>query len=573
LIFKHGIIPPTVNFSNPADSIDWAAFQIVVPVEPTPLGCRSSSGRSIISLSGFALGGATGHVVLQAPPSIPDQTTTDIGTAPILFLVGGLSSNVVDQISRAVLEMPMDDRKTLSERAVTLSRRARQFPWRKYFTVPLSPRTANPPAVLIPRKPSPLAFVFSGQGPQYFEMGRQLFAAYPVFRNTIIELNDVYRRVKGTSLIESTGLFAPVRSPPPIILPDLGWPVVVTLSAIAMVQIAMFDLLESVGVRPDVMLGHSAGESAVLYASGAGTKDMAMEIAIARGEAMTFAESEEVGMAVVACSAERAQELMTRVLTDSTGGLELSCFNAPESVTVSGTASLLNQLVGLAKRENIFAQRLRTMVPVHSSFMDSIKADYMSKMDDIFTRYPGSHAPRIPVYSTCRAERLVEAFTPGYFWDNCRNAVLFSKAVSDLLLTSPVFVEISPHAVLSSSILVRGVPDECVLCPMRRISLNKVVTPEPHVFLDTLGRLSLLGFNSIDLSGLYGPSEFKSTFIDHPLVVRDIPPPKSLSRRRLQSSTGSNGPLSSPSNLLINKASHPTLAEHVINGARDALHI
>ncbi|KAJ7926808.1 hypothetical protein B0H13DRAFT_1971908 [Mycena leptocephala] len=531
LIFKHGIIPPTVNFSNPADSIDWAAFQIVVPVEPTPLGCRSSSGRSIISLSGFALGGATGHVVLQAPPSIPDQTTTDIGTAPILFLVGGLSSNVVDQISRAVLEMPMDDRKTLSECAVTLSRRARQFPWRKYFTVPLSPRTANPPAVLIPREPSPLAFVFSGQGPQYFEMGCQLFAAYPVFRNTIIELNDVYRRVKGTSLIESTGLFAP-----------------------------------SVGVRPDVMLGHSAGESAVLYASGAGTKDMAMEIAIARGEAMTFAESEEVGMAVVACSAERAQELMTRVLTDSTGGLELSCFNAPESVTVSGTASLLNQLVGLAKRENIFAQRLRTMVPVHSSFMDSIKADYMSKMDDIFTRYPGSHAPRIPVYSTCRAERLVEAFTPGYFWDNCRNAVLFSKAVSDLLLTSPVFVEISPHAVLSSSILVRGVPDECVLCPMRRISLNKVVTPEPHVFLDTLGRLSLLGFNSIDLSGLYGPSEFKSTFIDHPLVVRDIPPPKSLSRRHLQSSTGSNGPLSSPSNLLINKASHPTLAEHVING-------
>ncbi|KAJ7120035.1 hypothetical protein C8R44DRAFT_981991 [Mycena epipterygia] len=565
LIFKHAVIPPTVNFSNPADTIDWAAFQILVPVEPLPLGCRSSSERSIISLSGFALGGATGHVVLQAPPVIPDQSTTEMGTAPILFLVGGLSSNVVDQISRAVLEMATDDVKTLRECAVTLSRRARQLPWRKYFTVPLSPRAAIPAAGLIPREPFPLAFVFSGQGPQHLEMGRQLFAAYPVFRKTIIELDDVYRRVKGTSLLESTGLFAPAKSPPAITLPDFGWPVVVTLSAIAMVQIAMFDLLQSVGVRPDVMLGHSAGESATLYASGAGSKAMAMEIAIARGEAMTSAEGEKVGMAVVACRAERAQELIARVITDGTGGLEISCYNAPESITVSGTASLLDQLVVLAKREDIFAQRLRTMVPVHSSFMDCIKEDYMAKMDDIFTRYPGSHAPRIPVYSTCRAERLVEAFTPSYFWDNCRNAVLFSKAVSDLLPSSPVFLEISCHAVLSSSILARGVPDGRVLCPMRRISAKKVATSEPEIFLDTLGRLSLLGLNSIDLSDLYGPSEYKPTFIEHPLVVRDIPPPKSLSPRRLHSSTDTNGPLSS-SNLLINKLSHPNLAEHVING-------
>ncbi|KAJ6463074.1 hypothetical protein DFH09DRAFT_1295961, partial [Mycena vulgaris] len=539
LIFKHGIIPPTVNFSNPVDTIDWDAFQIVVPVEPTPLGCRSSSGRSIISLSGFALGGATGHVVLQAPPPL-NQTTTEIATAPILFLVGGLSSNAVDQISRGVLEMT-DDQKSLGECAVTLSRRARQLPWRKYFTIPVSPRMAIALPALIPRETFPLAFVFSGQGPQHLEMGRQLFAEFPVFRNTIIELDDVYRHVKGVSLITSTGLFALAGSQftaPTITLPDFGWPVVITLSAIAMVQLAMFDLLKSVGVLPDMILGHSAGETAILYASGAGPKEMAMEIAIARGEAMTPTESEQVGMVVVACSAKRALELIAHI-TDDTGILELSCFNAPESITVSGAASLLDKLVILAKHQEIFAQRIRTMVPVHSSFMDCIKDDYMAKMDEIFSRYPGSHVPRIPVF------------------DMLRGTIRGGLHLQLLLGQLP------KSRALQQGHFTYG----RVLCPMRRISPKKgpsLSPTEPEVFLDTLGRLSLLGLNSLDLSGLYGPSEFKPKFIEHPVAVRDIPPPKGLSHRR-QSTADSNGPLSS-SNLHINKVSHPTLAEHVING-------
>ncbi|KAJ7463693.1 hypothetical protein FB451DRAFT_1042909, partial [Mycena latifolia] len=570
LIFEHGIIPPTVNFSNPAGTIDWEAFQIVVPIEPVPLGCRSPSGRSIISLSSSGLGGTTGHVVLQAPP-LAAQTATEFSTAPILFLVGGLSSQAVDHISEGISELDVDDPKIIRDCAVTLSRRARQLPWRKYFTVPLSPLNISP-AARIPNEIPPLAFVFSGQGPQHLKMGRQLFAEYPVFRNTVIELDDVYRRIRGVSLMETTGLFTlagSLRSAPTVTLPDFGWPVTITVSAIAMVQIAMFDLLSSLDIVPDMMLGHSAGETAILYASGAGSKAMAMEVAIARGEAMACTESGEVGMAMLACSAQGASELISRVTANDIGIMELSCFNTPDSVAVSGTAALLDKLVAVAKDEEIFAQRIRTMVPGHSSFMDCIKGDYLARMDEIFARYPGSHAPRIPVYSTCRDKMFIEVFTAEYFWDNCRNAVLFSKAISDALASSsPVFLEISCHAVLSSSILAREVPDSRVLCPMRRISAKEghfAALTEPEIFLDTLGRLSLLGVNSLDLSGLYGPSAYKSKLIEHPLAVRTIPPPKSLSPRLLQSVAPNWGPLSS-SNLRISKSSHPDLAEHVING-------
>ncbi|KAF7341189.1 Polyketide synthase [Mycena venus] len=568
LIFENGTIPPTVNFSRPVDAINWDAFRIVVPVEPTPLGCRSSSGRSIISVTGFGIGGTMGHVVLQAPPP-RNQTGILDSVAPVLFLVGGLSSHAVDQISHAILGMDIDDSETLRKCAVTLSRRARQLPWRKYMTVPISTHITDAPAALIPPESSPLAFVFSGQGPQHLEMGRQLFAEYPVFRKTILDLDAVYRRVRGVSLIESTGLFVPVgsqSSTPTVTLENSRWPVVIAVSAIAMVQMAMFDLCISAGIVPDMVLGHSAGETACLYASGAGSKEMAMEIAIARGESMTVTESEEVGMAMLACNTNRVSELISLV-TDGVGVLEQACFNAPDSVTVSGGAALLDKLVGLAKRDGIFAQRIRTMLPAHSSYMDCIKKDFLARMDDIFARH-ASHAPRIPVYSTCHKEKFVEAFTASYFWDNCRNPVLFSKAISDLLPSSPVFVEISCHPVLSSSILSWGVPLSRVLCPMRRVATDKahgISSTEPEVFLDTLGRLSLLGSNSLDLSGLYGPSTFKSKLIVHPLAIRNIPPPKSLSLQLRSSTADNSGPLSS-SNLRITHNSHPDLAEHIIDG-------
>ncbi|KAJ6483679.1 hypothetical protein DFH09DRAFT_949601, partial [Mycena vulgaris] len=565
LIFEHEIIPPTVNFASPARSINWDNFNVDVPAKPTVLGCRSSSGRSTISLSAAGIGGATGHVVIQSPPASKQPSVVSSTTA-VLFLIGGLSLNVVGQISAAASLM---DTKNLGQYAVTLSRRARQLPWRTYFTLPLSPSAVIPSATLVPNESISIAFVFSGQGPQNFQMGRQLFTEYPVFRKTILDLDSVYEAIRGVSLLESTGLFTTLgskSSSSTVTLTDLAWPVAITLPAISMIQIAMFDLLKSVGIVPDMMCGHSAGETAILYASGAGSKEMAMEIAIARGEAMTHTESQEVGMAMLTCNADHASALIAHVTANTDGVLEISCFNTSESVAVSGTAALLDQLVALGKSQGLFAQRIRTMVPGHSSFMDCIKDEYLSQMDDIFARYPGSHAPRIPVFSTCQEQPLVEAFTATYFWDNCRNAVQFSNAVLHSLTSSPVFVEISCHPVLSSSILAHGVPEARVLCPMRRISAKASVSSgEPDIFLDTLGRLSRLGVNTLDLSGLYGFSAVKSKSIDHPLTPRVISPAKSLSSQLPGSIPGSNRPLAS-SNLRINNSTHPDLAEHDIHG-------
>ncbi|KAJ7776328.1 hypothetical protein B0H16DRAFT_1879673 [Mycena metata] len=557
-ILEHRIIPPTVNFTNPSPAIRWDNFHIKVPVEPIPLGCRSASGRPIISVSAYAIGGAAGHLVLQAPPS--SNKARSVATNSTLFIIGGLSSSVVDQIFDYVSHLDAADLGTLRDCAVVLSRRARQLPWRKYFTIPSGGVIV--PTTLIPRATPRLAFVFSGQGPQHLEMGRQLFNEYPVFRETIMLLDDVYRRVQGVSLIESTGLFAGASPFPDA--QEQTWSATATVCAITMLQCALFDLLQSVGIVPDIILGHSAGETAAIYASGAGPKEMAMEIAIQRGEALSHVEGTGVGMATLACNAERASELMAQITARSAGVLELACFNAPSSVAVSGSASLLDELVTIAKHAGIFTKIVPMRIPAHSSLVDCIKEDFLSRMNLIFDRYTGSHSPRIPVYSTCHENQLVDFFDAHYFWDNCRNTVLFDKAISHSLSASPVFLEISCHPVLSPYIFAHGVDENRVFCPMQKIAGKRApatiaTTTESQLFLATLGRLSLLGINSLDLSGLYGGSASKSKFMDHPLAVRSIPEAKSLPNPKAQSvSQGIQ-----PGGLRINL---PTLAEHVING-------
>ncbi|CAK5282480.1 unnamed protein product [Mycena citricolor] len=580
LILEHKIIPPTVNLTKPSTSIEWERISLNVPVQPTPLTCKSSIGRSVISISSAGIGGSTGHVVIESPPVEPEPESESAfsGDCPtVTVVVGGLSPRAVNEISQSLIGSPElrdADSQLLRQCAVTLSRRARQMPWRTAFTLPRDSSSAGdlPSPVLVPSSPPPLVFVLSGQGPQHIEMGRRLFSEFSVFRRTIVDLDQVHVSVMGCSLLDSTGLFSSRSSDVTITLSPDAWPVTITVAAIAMIQIALFDLLRSVGVRPDVLVGHSAGETTALYASGAGSKEMAFEIALARGVAMTVTESPDRGMASLGCNAEKARAIIASV---ACADLEISCFNSPSGVSVSGLAVSLDKAVAAAQGEGVFAQRIRTMVPGHSSFMEEIRTDYLSRMEAIFTRYPGPHVPAVPVYSTCTGETLVSQFTPEYFWMNCRNPVLFESSIGHILASHvdnpPVFLEISNHPVLASSILAHGVSDSLVLCPMRRASAKAKSNPTEHAtFTNTLASLVLLGVNQIDFSGLYGKSSYKPSLIAHPLVHRPIPPPKTIPgtahASRDTAHVSLNGRLLQGLNIVVNEKTHPLLAQHVVHG-------
>ncbi|KAF9653249.1 hypothetical protein BDM02DRAFT_3182788 [Thelephora ganbajun] len=549
LIFEKKMIPPNVNLSNPNPKIRWDEHRLKVALDPTPLSSRSGTGRSLVSMASSGIGGANGHIVLESPPSQEYNHSLIKPGSPVLFIVGGLSPRAAHEISASLINiLSKDSSPQALSQAVKHARRARQMSWRSHFvfTPSFTELPANPEPVLAPKDSAPVVFVFTGQGPQHIRMGKAFFSTYPVFRESILELDAIYERVAGSSLIKTTGLFSEVDEPS---LPS-SWPADITIPAITMFQIAMVDLLATIGIRPTAVVGHSAGETPMLYAAGAGPKEMALKIAIARANAMKITEVLNGGMAALGCSEAMALEFINHVLKDAQEGvLEVGCHNSPEAVVITGSSTLIDEVLSLTP-----------------PMMEVCKEEYLGGVRGVFEEFPGPHAPTIPCYSTVAGHgKNIEEFTTGYLWENLRRPVYFHQAISSILEDHPnaTFIEISPHPALSSYISATGARLEAVVCPSRRLlRIPDVVQAELKTFLSSIGTLSTLGVNSIDLTPLYGCASRDPAYdIHYPFTERHFPMRVDGPRLAEPAHGGSTSLI-----LQMNAKSFPDLAEHVING-------
>jgi len=517
-------------------------------------------------MASSGIGGANGHVVLESPPS-KDHNHPSIGPdSPVLFIVGGLSPRAAQEISASLIDtLSKDSSPHALSQAVKHARRARQMLWRSHFlfTPGSAELPANPEPVLAPKDSTPVVFVFTGQGPQHMRMGKALFSTYPAFKESILELDAIYEHVTGLSLIRTTGLFSETDTPPP----PSPWPVDITLPAMAMFQIAMVDLLATIGIRPTAAVGHSAGETSMLYAAGAGPKEMALKVAIARAKAMKTTEALGGGMAALGCDEATALEFINHVLKDAHEGvLEVGCHNSPEAVVITGSTALVDELLSLASCANVFARRVQTLNPSHSSMTEMCQEEYLGGVRDAFEEFPGSHTPIIPCYSTVAGHgKHVKEFTVDYIWENYRRPVHFHQAISSILEDHPnaTFIEISPHPALSSYISATGIESGAVVCLSRRLARAPNITQmELKTFLSSIGALSTRGVNSIDLTPLYGCASRDPVYdVPYPFTKGHFP--MRVDGPRVTEPT--HGGLTSLI-LQMNAKSFPDLAEHVING-------
>jgi len=377
-------------------------------------------------------------------------------------------------------------------------------------------------------------------------------------------MDKVHQRVTGHSLVKLVGLFDLVE--PQEVLPEI-WPIEITLPALAMVQMAMFDLLASFGIGPDVVVGHSAGETAMLYASGASSQEMAMEIAIARGRVMTAVEKLNGGMAALNCNPTDAKLLIEEVTSTTSGEiLEIACYNSSESLTLSGSNAAIERLVELAKKRGISATKLRTHVAVHSSMMEECRNAYVKAMEDIFMSHTGVREPTTTTYSSTTGEKWTGAFSSEYYWDNARQPVLFSGAVASILKLYPsaTFVEISPHPVLSPYLHSLGANDKATFCPMRR-SRDPHAFHEQRTLLDFVGKMANLGYNSMDIFAINQSNDLavSTPLPAYPFSRKHIPVYSESTAAFAKHHKQHNGPLNDQY-LRIGAETHPDIAEHVI---------
>ncbi|OSX62601.1 hypothetical protein POSPLADRAFT_1055974, partial [Postia placenta MAD-698-R-SB12] len=429
-IFQSRLIPPNINIRSLNPAIRWREYRLCVPQCPIALPCHSER-LPLIAMSSSGIGGSNGHAVLEGPPVRASHNTHTSPEAdlPKLLISGGLSSRSVSVVAESIADVASSGACSLSTLSTVLGRRSRSMTWRSFAITDLGRPTFSPPQ-LCPREARPIVFVFSGQGPQHQHMGRQLFENFPIFRDSILEMDKTYEALTGSSMLRDHGLFEGYS--PNGNFKDV-WPISLILPSIAMFQIALFDLLTSFGVKPDIVIGHSAGETAMLYASGAAPRSMAFELAVIRGRAFTPLEALGGGMAAISCGEEDAEEIIASVRSELPDNiLEIACFNSPSAIAIAGHDIAITRALEVCQTRGVFGRKIRTSVPMHSSMMEQCREDYCRELRALFERYPGQHVPQIPTYSTLTGERLSDSIDADYFWRNTRSPVRFTQAMERL---------------------------------------------------------------------------------------------------------------------------------------------
>ncbi|KAJ3744032.1 hypothetical protein DFH05DRAFT_1550591 [Lentinula detonsa] len=565
-IFQDHVVPPNVKLNKLNQKVKWKQWKLRVPTDLETITPRHPSGKLLISMNSSGIGGSNAHVLVESHKPNVALSNEIPSNYPVLLLAGALSDSSTSAVAKQLVDLA-DGNKDIAALALAFGRRSMQMNWRSFaVTLPGATPIFSSPR-FIPRNRPALVWVCSGQGPQHIAMGRQLFNQFPVFRSSILELDSVYLAATGESMIARTGLFSNNAGPK---LPAI-WPIEITLPAIAMVQLALIDLFRSLGIVPDAVVGHSAGETTMMYASGATSKALALEIAIARGLAVAELEALEGSMVAFSCDPIVADEIISEVRASIDAPdmiLDVACYNAETAVVLAGHVLLLEKAKEIAKARNIMVNQIATRVPFHSTMMEACKTSYLQRVSAVFAKYRTEECiPKIPAYSTMTGEIWQKAFTADYFWDNARSPVEFLSAINTILVDMPnaTFLEISPHPVLSSYVSsIRGTAD-VVFCGMRR-KREYPQFGEYTQLLESIGGLAVTGYDSIDLRALTGvrtapiPSPFK-----YPFSKKDVPVYSDVCRTSLDHmDTTYRGPLCS-SPLRINSSTHPDLTQHVIN--------
>jgi acyl transferase domain-containing protein len=181
-VVNRGLIPPTANFKRLNPKITWNPSLYQVP-NSDAVAIKSENGVILASLSSFGIGGANGHVVLESPPAIVAPSLCNTAQHHIVFIAGGLSpksaQRVAEELRDHLLTRPAVEWPAIG---TVYGRRSRQMTWRTSFCA-IAGAEALPqidePVLCAPSSPPPVIFVFSGQGPQHIDMGRQIVRDLP----------------------------------------------------------------------------------------------------------------------------------------------------------------------------------------------------------------------------------------------------------------------------------------------------------------------------------------------------------------------------------------------------------
>nr|BFE27873.1 hypothetical protein GCM10010200_001240 [Actinomadura rugatobispora] len=452
LALRHGVVPRTLHVDEPSPHVDWSAGDVELVTGPRPLPEVDRPWRA--GVSSFGISGTNAHVIVEQPPE-PDEDAAArqapagepaAGDAVLPFAVSGKSEAALraqaGRLRRFVLESPevplrdlasglVSSRAALDRRATVLAAGRDEL---LAGLVAVAGGTAAGNVVSgTARGTARLGVVFSGQGSERVGMGRELYEAFPVFRDAFDEVCAVADGLIGCSLRDAVfgdAAETPLRG---TLFAQLG---------LFVVEVSLFRLVRSWGVPVEVVLGHSLGEVVAAHVAGVFGLADAVRLVVARGRLMDGVS----GGAMAAV--EASEEAVRAALAD---GAEIAAVNGPDATVVSGERDAVRAVAGRLAESGARVRWLRVEHGFHSAQMEPVLEDFRRAIADV--RF---HRPEIPVISNVTGGLAgAELCDPGYWVRHVRRTVRFADGVGAAVEAgATAFLELGPDGSLTS--LVRS---------------------------------------------------------------------------------------------------------------------